>query len=801
MQNSRADPQAESGTPSVSSSQIGQPEPPLPALQDFQPNPPADAPPLAPDSTDKDQQKKSGATVKKHEKKPRAAQWSDPGPTCFHFPPDVVEQVSIGCTRQVESLVVPPNQKNTSHAMVMTSYYKAALGLTRIPLMYIMSLIYRLSQLKDVIITNMTWLIDHPDEFDARFKVQCLTCLKTIFLIYSHGWEVAFLTVKCNGICHCPVWQNLFDSKPVGRGGNNFFYINLLSQFNELQRPKPFKSWHVRRFGKWLLKRCRVEDVMTKEWLELRCLSRTTLRGRRLLAGHCRNLTEFIDNRLAKTGYVKVFLAPVDPTTHKPKTKYTYQGQDIGCLMWIPDWAITTYEKASYVQLDCSFRATKPFAYCVPQAMICNEAVPLGFILTPRESAVTYSTFMEELWGLKQGPWDMLPVLSDQGKGLESFCIGHEIEQFFCHRHIIELFGAASTAGMLASRVLRIQTKEHFDGLHKQFVADAEELYNKGLMSKKALNRFLGWVNAFTDGIWNRDYKGIARCSNHAERFHGVVNNYIRQNRRKTLVARLECLFRAVEDSHASYGNGWERQIPNTLAVLRRQKLEPREECNDPECVAYREMMRIRYGVPSFPCAHTLQTYVRTVPDYPGIRDDANEQLVRNAGLVRVDIDNLPEENPQKTVFRPKRKAPTPRSCAIIEWDDENRPLHHVLEPDSSVPFHETARNIVTSVFEMRARARTLPPIDKITASFLILKHYQESFAEAAAQGIFTTDVATRRWLAQYGAAWCQWAAHGTECPLGEGLPNQPEGVPEEDGFDEGGPILRFVDTAQDTHE
>jgi hypothetical protein len=123
---------------------------------------------------------------------------------------------------------------------------------------------------------------------------------------------------------------------------------------------------------------------------------------------HLRDIADFIDNRLAKTCYVKFSLTPLNPETRKPKTKFQYRGQDIGCLLWIPKWPISVFEQATYLQLDCSFRATKPFAYCVMQAMI--------FILTPRESKDTYETFLTELWELKPG-MSLLSVLSDKGQG------------------------------------------------------------------------------------------------------------------------------------------------------------------------------------------------------------------------------------------------------------------------------------------------------------------------------------------------------------------------------------------------
>jgi hypothetical protein len=49
------------------------------------------------------------------------------------------------------------------------------------------------------------------------------------------------------------------------------------------------------------------------------------------------------------------------------------------------------------IQLEYSFKCAKPFVYCLPQAIRDNEAVPLGFIVTPTESAQPYDWFCRDL--------------------------------------------------------------------------------------------------------------------------------------------------------------------------------------------------------------------------------------------------------------------------------------------------------------------------------------------------------------------------------------------------------------------
>jgi hypothetical protein len=404
--------------------------------------------------------------------------------------------------------------------------------------------------------------------------------------------------------------------------------------------------------------------------------------------------------------------------------------------------------------------------------MVHNEAVPLGFIMTPRECALTYTMIMEELWDFKPEELAPKPVLSDKGGGLIKFCEDHDIPQFFCHRHIIEFFGAASTAGMLASRVLRIQKEANFNKVRDQFIEDAKALHANGQMNQHSLELFTTWLKNFRDGLWDRDGAGIARCSNHAERFHGIVNQAIRRAGKRALTERLDILREVILDRRSKYMGGWRDQMTRTCAALKKMKLEPRDECHDEECLEYRRMMRVRYDVKDFPCPHTVGKYTPIRPDFPSLDDAANERLVRDRaarGVDEVDLDALDLTAEEKAQLTPKNSG-TPPPKAVIDWDDELDPAvvcDHIAEPDPDDPDALVQRDIVVGVFAMRARERDLPRIDKIAASHLIQGHFEAAYAHPTG-GQHKTGKAKMKWLAEYSVRWWGWAKTGKNCPMPE---------------------------------
>jgi hypothetical protein len=209
----------------------------------------------------------------------------------------------------------------------------------------------------------------------------------------------------------------------------------------------------------------------SRQWMEDVSYCAAGLRCLQVKRQQARDLDDLIDGL---SGYTKV--RTLDGAHG---ARYRYHGKAVVSFTWIPRWAWSAWEMSQYLQLDCSFRASRPFAYSVPQGVVCNQAIPLALVLNLSESKETYAWFLEDLHasqgvGIPESPEK--PVLSDQGWALQAFCRRYHFEQYFCHRHLIERFGASSPLGILFTRVLRETSQRSYDQHRAQYLADAAAL-------------------------------------------------------------------------------------------------------------------------------------------------------------------------------------------------------------------------------------------------------------------------------------------------------------------------------------
>jgi hypothetical protein len=229
----------------------------------------------------------------------------------------------------------------------------------------------------------------------------------------------------------------------------------------------------------------------------------------------------------------------------------------------------------------------------------------------------------------------MKPVLSDQGSALHKFCVDNNILQFLCHRHLIELFGASTALGVLVARVLREPTQDSYLEHRPEYLAIAQALLDRHVIILKAHRKFLEFLTEeFPHGIWNRAEFGISTCSNHAERFHGVVNQHLKP--RETLPERLAVIRDQRIQKCVDFGEHRQDKVMGILAQLKAVPAPQTPVCFEPDCVSYVQLMQCRFGVFPFPCKHTVNAcHPQEVMPFPTGPIDAPGESIHRSKIIQ----------------------------------------------------------------------------------------------------------------------------------------------------------------------
>jgi hypothetical protein len=445
-----------------------------------------------------------------------------------------------------------------------------------------------------------------------RFRVLCKNGCSTFGIFLVAG---------------CPEMEDFWRHFKIPESRKHFYYLDcqeMLDRVNAARIPDP--TWKILRpFARWLLKSGTL-DISQVAWFEQAGYCANGLIAKRLREDGMTTLEQFIDGL---PGFKKVRLCRGNAAT-----PYQYHGHDIISITWFPAWTLKCVRVSEYFQLDCSFKGAKPFVYCVPQGIFSNEAVPLGFILTPTERQDTYSWIWDDLASIlpRDAIPDGKPVLSDMGGGLIAFARDKHVPQYFCYRHIIEKFGSSSLLGILASTVLRYATKDGFMAYFPQLCRELNALVKAGTIASSKRDEFLHFLdpagdNTFPHGLWHRIPRGISTCSNHAERFHETVNRVVHGN--QGLVCRLRHIKDAIVAKHATVYHHPRRQLKSCIAELKQKNAVQVSDCQRPDCMVYRRTMTIRYGLDArapFPCKHTVNAWdpnnIPPLKDF-GVPDEA----------------------------------------------------------------------------------------------------------------------------------------------------------------------------------
>lgn len=281
-------------------------------------------------------------------------------------------------------------------------------------------------------------------------------------------------------------------------------------------------------------------------------------------------------------------------------------------LVWVAPWAHHLI-RGTHREVDCSFKALHPYTYYIPMAVLGNTGLPCGLSVWPTEASEIYHHF-EQALGLDL----KVPVLSDMGAAIKKFCADRGLEQFFCHRHIIEAIGANSIAGHLVQHMLEHLTIEDVETHMPQFVSDITVFYNAGQISQEQLakvERYLGLhfhryedgsltgqiddPNAAVRATWAIGARGgVCRCSNHCECFHMHLNSKQRVN--TSIATKLRSVVRLILLNYARFNKRICKMLRDKIRSLQVQYSGHEESCT---CKEYRRN-KMMYQSQGF-CRHT----------------------------------------------------------------------------------------------------------------------------------------------------------------------------------------------------
>ena len=93
------------------------------------------------------------------------------------------------------------------------------------------------------------------------------------------------------------------------------------------------------------------------------------------------------------------------------------------------------------IEMDASFKAVRPYSFCVTKAIYNNESYPISLSIISTETEQLYELVVENLTkvGIDKKLWNEKYLLSDMGSSLISFGSRFFKFRFFCHRHRVHM--------------------------------------------------------------------------------------------------------------------------------------------------------------------------------------------------------------------------------------------------------------------------------------------------------------------------------------------------------------------------
>jgi ankyrin repeat protein len=297
------------------------------------------------------------------------------------------------------------------------------------------------------------------------------------------------------------------------------------------------------------------------------------------------------------------------------------ESDHIRTMTWLIPNITTVLSKCQYIELDASFQASYPYVYTIPQAIIQNVAVPLGFTLAPTERMELYREFYDSI--TRAYPqFDLhwkIPILTDQGSGLIAFAKQFDMEQYFCFKHLLFKFIQNTPLYFLVRRILFSSTPEKLQNITNSIQLTAALIFQKSTAHQEAFESIFQWSydnhsklwtskpNEFSNQmLWVRNPKGIGTTTNHAERFHRTMNSNTKKfdlPSKKTMNFRNN-IVKKIKSNNINSTRQIQEFISNEQKRATKNNIIQVETCE--KCDISRFRARFQCDVP---CIHTCLAY------------------------------------------------------------------------------------------------------------------------------------------------------------------------------------------------
>lgn len=362
-------------------------------------------------------------------------------------------------------------------------------------------------------------------------------------------------------------------------------------------------------------------------------------------------------------------------------------------------WAFELIDHFHYLELDGSFRAMKPYAFCIAQGIFFNESIPFGISITPTESELLYQQIFEHLNSITSTPIQFCGkiILSDMGLSIKSICNKFNMTQYFCHRHIIEHFGASCVLGILCKRILKTYSIEEYDQICIEIQDIINEYKEERRKQKTYTTEFASKVKDLETmisgdngdmqsnyfyirwALWIRSDHHAGTCSNHNESLHAFINKDLHKclTMEKKLSNLIKKTIKHCTNLKNRKGTSIKRKLKNIITFLIQKIKNPTFDilnfCDENCKCGEKKFNENVYGVP-IPCLNQFLLSAKEIilivkkdlekSDQLSINNLLHDILITNSILKEITADKL--VNVTDEIFSHRNNLSIPKDHLII---------------------------------------------------------------------------------------------------------------------------------------